>query len=149
MMNKIFFKVFLYLLLSVPLKAQTFIHLKDIENEFERLGRNYLVQPKTIELESELSSNYDSCHVHVLYKISNYEVVSKEIPRVNCFCKNGNKKSFKNSINNKETVYPPEITELLTKINADFNSPIIIVNKIEMPNSGDIYLGAITITFKN
>ena len=138
-MNKIFFKIFFCLLFSSQLDAQTFIHLKDIESEFSRLERNYLVQSKAIKLNSDLFSTYDSCQIHVLYKIVDTNIVSKDIPRVNCFCKNGDKKSG----------YPPSIAKLLTQISADIDSPIVIVNKDEISSSGEIYLGAITTTFDN
>lgn len=147
-MNKIYFIIFFSVLFSSQLSAQTFIHLRDVENEFNRLERNYLVHPRAIKIKSDLYSTYDSCHIHTLYNIIDTEVVSKEIPRINCFCKNGDKTSFSNSRNNDKSDYPAPIVELLNQIKTHVDSPIIIVNKDKIPNTGKIYLGAITVTFE-
>ena len=146
-MNGILFKTFFCLLLSSQLGAQTFIHLNDIESEFNRINRRYVVLLKTIEHKSDLSISYDSCIVNILYKIVDAKVVSKEIPRVNCFCKNGGIKSFGNSRNIKESDVTPLINEMLSKISRAIHSPIIII-KEENPIGGEFYLGGITVIFK-
>lgn len=149
-MNKICLLLGLYILLSVKLlEAQTFIDFNIIKSEFSESKRNHIVQPKTIELDSKLSAKYDSCYVYALYTIDDLNLLSTEIRKVKCFCKNGNEESFLRNKHEKRSGYPIFIAKLLARIKDHIDSPIIIVNDSKTPNSGNIYLGAIIIKFKD